>query len=62
MNLGDLAAGDWSFILGISSDYMFDSPEEGMTFRFFDVAENAYETVEEYRNKTFFQRCRPRKS
>lgn len=62
MNLGDLAAGDWSFILGTSSDYMFDRPKEGMTFRFFDVAENTYETVEEYRNNTYFQRCRPRQS
>lgn len=60
-NLGDLAAGDWSYILGASRDYMFDRPEQGMTFHFLDVAENAYETVEDYKDEKYYQRCRPRK-
>jgi hypothetical protein len=61
-NLEDLAAGDWSYILGASPGYMFDRPEEGMTLRFSDVAENTYETVDDYRDKNYYQRCRPRKS
>lgn len=60
-DLGDLAVGDWSYISTATAKIMFLRPFEGMTFRFSDFAENQYETIEEYKNETFYQKCRSRK-
>src|ERR1039457_7083392 len=59
ISLGDLAVGDWSHIPDKDSQLMFDRPEDGMIFRFSDIAENQYETVEEYRNGIYYQSCKP---
>jgi hypothetical protein len=60
--LGDLAAGDWSHIPNGPVSIMCDRLEDGMTVLFSDISENRYETVEEYRDGSFYQRCREIKS
>jgi len=56
--LGDLAAGDWSHIPIGPASIMCDRPQGGMTFRFNDIAENRYETIEECKDGIFYQKCR----
>jgi hypothetical protein len=62
IDLGDLAVNDWSHIFDDSpaAQMMFERPQVGAVIRFFDSAGVEHETVEEYKDKMYCQRCRLR--